>query len=147
MKTPSGSIQGPKVMITDENAGSGGDLLPWMFRKFQVGPIVGKRTWGGLVGILGFPELMDGGADHRAQHRVLGSGEGLGRRERGRAARRGGRADAGRRDRRQGPAARARDRDRDGGAEEEPAVSPHRPAFPVKALRTTAETKPAGGSE
>jgi tricorn protease len=61
MKTPSGSIQGPKVMLADEDAGSGGDLLPWMFRKFQVGPIVGTRTWGGLVGILGFPELMDGG--------------------------------------------------------------------------------------
>jgi tricorn protease len=61
MKTPSGSIQGPKVMIADENAGSGGDLLPWMWRRFQVGPIVGKRTWGGLVGVLGFPELMDGG--------------------------------------------------------------------------------------
>jgi tricorn protease len=62
MKTPSASIQGPKVMITDETAGSGGDLLPWMFRKFKVGTIVGKRTWGGLVGILGFPVLMDGGA-------------------------------------------------------------------------------------
>ncbi len=61
MKTPSASIQGPKVMLADETAGSGGDLLPWMWRKFQVGPIVGERTWGGLVGILGFPELMDGG--------------------------------------------------------------------------------------
>jgi tricorn protease len=61
MKTPSASIQGPKVMITDETAGSGGDLLPWMFRKFKVGTLVGKRTWGGLVGILGFPVLMDGG--------------------------------------------------------------------------------------
>ncbi len=61
MKTPSASIQGPKVMITDETAGSGGDLLPWMFRKFKVGTIVGKRTWGGLVGVLGFPVLMDGG--------------------------------------------------------------------------------------
>jgi tricorn protease len=61
MKTPSASIQGPKVMITDETAGSGGDLLPWMFRRFKVGTIVGKRTWGGLVGILGFPVLMDGG--------------------------------------------------------------------------------------
>jgi tricorn protease len=61
MKTPSASIQGPKVMLADETAGSGGDLLPWMWRKFEVGPIVGKRTWGGLVGILGFPELMDGG--------------------------------------------------------------------------------------
>ena len=60
MKTPSASIQGPKVMIADETAGSGGDLLPWMFRRFQVGPIIGQRTWGGLVGVLGFPELMDG---------------------------------------------------------------------------------------
>jgi tricorn protease len=48
-------------MIIDETAGSGGDLLPWMFRKFGVGPLIGKRTWGGLVGILGFPVLMDGG--------------------------------------------------------------------------------------
>jgi tricorn protease len=62
MKTPSASIQGPKVMITDETAGSGGDLLPWMFRRFQLGTIVGTRTWGGLVGILGFPALMDGGS-------------------------------------------------------------------------------------
>lgn len=61
LKTPSASIQGPKVMITDETAGSGGDMLPYMFKKFQVGTLIGKRTWGGLVGILGFPELMDGG--------------------------------------------------------------------------------------
>jgi tricorn protease len=60
-KSPSASIQGPKVMIIDENAGSGGDMLPWMFRKFNVGTLVGKTTWGGLVGVLGFPELMDGG--------------------------------------------------------------------------------------
>jgi tricorn protease len=60
-RTPSGSIQGPKVMLIDETAGSGGDLLPWMFRKYKLGTLVGKRTWGGLVGILGFPELMDGG--------------------------------------------------------------------------------------
>jgi tricorn protease len=60
MKTPSASIQGPKVMLIDETAGSGGDLLPWMFRHFKVGTIVGQRTWGGLVGILGFPTLMDG---------------------------------------------------------------------------------------
>jgi tricorn protease len=61
LKTPMASIQGPKAMLIDETAGSGGDLLPWMFRKFKVGPIIGKRTWGGLVGILGFPVLMDGG--------------------------------------------------------------------------------------
>ncbi len=61
LKTPFGSIQGPRAMIIDETAGSGGDLLPWMFRKFGLGPLVGQRTWGGLVGILGFPVLMDGG--------------------------------------------------------------------------------------
>lgn len=61
LKTPSASIQGPKVMLIDETAGSGGDMLPWMFRKFGVGKLIGKRTWGGLVGMLGFPELLDGG--------------------------------------------------------------------------------------
>jgi tricorn protease len=61
-KTPTASIQGPKVLITDETAGSGGDLFPWMWRKFKLGPIVGKRTWGGLVGTMGFPVLMDGGS-------------------------------------------------------------------------------------
>jgi len=61
LKTPSASIQGPKVMIIDETAGSGGDMLPWMFNKFNMGKLIGKRTWGGLVGTLGFPVLMDGG--------------------------------------------------------------------------------------
>ncbi|MEP7346670.1 MAG: PDZ domain-containing protein, partial [Gemmatimonadaceae bacterium] len=61
MKTPTASIQGPKAMIIDETAGSGGDMLPWMFRNLGLGPLIGKRTWGGLVGILGFPVLMDGG--------------------------------------------------------------------------------------
>ncbi|WP_029038808.1 S41 family peptidase [Salinimicrobium xinjiangense] len=62
LKSPSASIQGPKVMIIDETAGSGGDYLPWMFRKFDLGTIVGKRTWGGLVGVLGYPEFIDGGS-------------------------------------------------------------------------------------
>jgi tricorn protease len=61
LKTPSASIQGPKVMIINEMAGSGGDLLPYMWRKFGVGKLVGTTTWGGLVGILGFPVLLDGG--------------------------------------------------------------------------------------
>jgi len=61
LKSPSASIQGPKVMLINESAGSGGDMLPWMFRKFNVGTLVGTRTWGGLVGILGFPEFIDGG--------------------------------------------------------------------------------------
>jgi tricorn protease len=61
LNTPGAAIHGPKVMLIDETAGSGGDLLPWMFRKEKLGTLVGKRTWGGLVGILGFPTLMDGG--------------------------------------------------------------------------------------
>jgi tricorn protease len=61
LKTPIAGIHGPMVMLIDETAGSGGDLLPWMFRKLRLGTLVGKRTWGGLVGILGFPTLLDGG--------------------------------------------------------------------------------------
>jgi tricorn protease len=60
-RSPAGSIQGPKVMIINEFAGSGGDMMPWMFRYTKAGPLVGKRTWGGLIGVLGFPTLMDGG--------------------------------------------------------------------------------------
>jgi tricorn protease len=60
IKTPGAAIHGPKVMLIDETAGSGGDLLPWMFRQNKLGSLVGKRTWGGLVGVLGFPVLMDG---------------------------------------------------------------------------------------
>jgi tricorn protease len=59
--TPAGVLQGPKVMIVNEFAGSGGDLMPWLFRRMKVGPLVGKRTWGGLVGIGGYPALVDGG--------------------------------------------------------------------------------------
>ena len=60
-KSPTGSIAGPKVMIINEQAGSGGDMMPWMFRYTKAGTLVGKRTWGGLIGVLGFPPLMDGG--------------------------------------------------------------------------------------
>jgi tricorn protease len=58
---PQGAIYGPKVMIINEFAGSGGDAMPWYFRRAGVGPLVGKRTWGGLVGRAGAPALMDGG--------------------------------------------------------------------------------------
>ena len=59
--SPSEAIYGPKVMIINEMAGSGGDALPWYFRKAGIGPLIGKRTWGGLVGIGGYPQLLDGG--------------------------------------------------------------------------------------
>lgn len=60
--SPGYAIRGPKVMITDELAGSGGDYLPYLFRFHQIGQIVGKRTWGALVGIGGTPSFVDGGA-------------------------------------------------------------------------------------
>lgn len=59
--TPVGSIYGPKTMIVNEYAGSGGDLMPWLFRKAQIGTLVGRKTWGGLVGIYSYPALIDGG--------------------------------------------------------------------------------------
>jgi tricorn protease len=59
--TPVGSIYGPKVMIINEYAGSGGDMMPWLFRAAGIGPLVGMRTWGGLVGMAGAAQLMDGG--------------------------------------------------------------------------------------
>ena len=59
--SPGAAIYGPKVMVVNEMAGSGGDAQPWYFRKAGIGPIVGTRTWGGLVGIWGYPELIDGG--------------------------------------------------------------------------------------
>ena len=59
--TPFGAVFGPKAMIINEYAGSGGDAMPFYFRERAVGPLVGKRTWGGLVGIGGEPLLMDGG--------------------------------------------------------------------------------------
>ncbi len=54
-------IYGPKVMLINQFAGSGGDALPWYFRKLKIGPLIGEKTWGGLVGIGGYPSLMDGG--------------------------------------------------------------------------------------
>jgi tricorn protease len=72
------AIYGPKVMIVNESAGSGGDAMPWYFRKAGLGTIVGKRTWGGLVGIGGYPPLIDGGyvtAPHIALYGLEGTWE------------------------------------------------------------------------
>ncbi|MGB2906260.1 MAG: PDZ domain-containing protein [Candidatus Aminicenantaceae bacterium] len=59
--TPTAQIFGPKVMIINEWAGSGGDALPYYFRFRKIGPLVGKRTWGGLVGHHGGCDLIDNG--------------------------------------------------------------------------------------
>jgi tricorn protease len=59
--SPLAQIYGPKTMVINEMSGSGGDALPWMFKQDGVGPLVGTRTWGGLVGIYNYPALLDGG--------------------------------------------------------------------------------------
>jgi tricorn protease len=59
--SPIAGIYGPKVMLINESAGSGGDALPFYFRLRKIGPMVGTRTWGGLVGTLGVPPTIDGG--------------------------------------------------------------------------------------
>lgn len=59
--TPEAAIFGPKAMVINEFAGSGGDAMPWYFRHAGIGPLIGKRTWGGLVGIYDYPQLLDGG--------------------------------------------------------------------------------------
>ncbi|MBV8496099.1 MAG: PDZ domain-containing protein, partial [Gammaproteobacteria bacterium] len=60
--TPGGAIYGPKVMLIDQDAGSGGDFLPYAFKHQKLGTLVGTRTWGGLIGVEANPPLIDGGA-------------------------------------------------------------------------------------
>lgn len=60
--TPGNGIYGPKAMIINENAGSGGDMMPYMFREKGLGKLVGRTTMGILVGISGYPRLLDGGS-------------------------------------------------------------------------------------
>jgi tricorn protease len=61
-KTPGAAIYGPKVMLINEFSGSGGDAFPYYFRRLKIGPLVGKRTWGGLVGISGGLPMIDNGS-------------------------------------------------------------------------------------
>ncbi len=61
VRWPPLAIYGPKVMIINELAGSGGDAFPWFFKREKIGPLVGTRTWGGLIGIARNIPLMDGG--------------------------------------------------------------------------------------
>ncbi|MDI4631465.1 PD40 domain-containing protein [Pelomonas sp. V22] len=60
--TPGGAIYGPKAMLVDQDAGSGGDFMPYAFKRVGLGPLIGKRTWGGLIGISINPNLIDGGS-------------------------------------------------------------------------------------
>lgn len=58
---PTQAIFGPKALLINQFSGSGGDALPWYFKRKGLGPLIGERTWGGLVGIGGYPVLLDGG--------------------------------------------------------------------------------------
>ena len=119
-------------MLIDETAGSGGDLLPWMFRKYKLGPLVGKRTWGGLVGILGFPVLMDGGSVTAPNLAIWTPEDGFGVENEGVPPDVEVEQMAGRRDRRQGPAAGEGDRDRAEELKKNPPEQPKRPPYPEK---------------
>src|SRR5262249_57325752 len=79
---PATAIYGPKVMIINQMAGSGGDAMPYYFRQQKVGKLIGKRTWGGLVGIGGHPTPPHGGpgAAPAMADRVPAVGLGGGRR-------------------------------------------------------------------
>lgn len=59
---PAGAVYGPKAMLINELAGSGGDAMPWFFKKAKTGALIGKRTWGGLIAAARIPTLMDGGS-------------------------------------------------------------------------------------
>jgi tricorn protease len=61
-RTPGFAHDGPKAMLINGYSASGGDALPYFFRLNKLGPLVGTRTWGGLIGLSGNPSLMDGGA-------------------------------------------------------------------------------------
>lgn len=69
-RLPAG-ILGPKVLLINELAGSGGDFFPWIFRQQQAGPLIGKRTWGGLVKSSVHYPLIDGGALTAPDNRVF----------------------------------------------------------------------------
>ena len=69
---PQGAIFGPKAMIINQSAGSGGDAMPWYFRKANLGTLVGVKTWGGLVGIGGYPTLIDGGSVTAPRYAIYG---------------------------------------------------------------------------
>jgi tricorn protease len=59
---PPDAHHGPKAMLINGQAGSGGDAFPYYFKQSKIGKLIGRRTWGGLVGISGMPPFVDGGA-------------------------------------------------------------------------------------
>jgi tricorn protease len=61
LDSPTAGIYGPKAMLIDQDAGSGGDIMPYLFRQTGVGPLIGTRTWGGVIGISVNASFIDGG--------------------------------------------------------------------------------------
>jgi tricorn protease len=64
---PGGMVYGPKVLLIDEFSASDGDIVAYRFRKNKLGTLIGKRTWGGVVGIRGTLPLLDGGFLNRPE--------------------------------------------------------------------------------
>jgi tricorn protease len=64
---PGAEIIGPKVLLADEFSASDGDLVTYRFKAHKIGPVIGKRTWGGVVGIRGTLPLLDGGFLNRPE--------------------------------------------------------------------------------
>lgn len=64
---PSGQVLGPKVLLIDQHSASDGDIVGYRFRKHRLGPIIGQRSWGGVVGIRGSLPLLDGGLLNRPE--------------------------------------------------------------------------------
>lgn len=64
---PSGQVLGPKVLLIDQHSASDGDIVGYRFRKHKLGPIIGQRSWGGVVGIRGTLPLLDGGTLNRPE--------------------------------------------------------------------------------
>jgi len=69
--TPGFVNTGPKACLINGLAGSGGDAFPYYFRKLGMGPLIGTRTWGGLIGLSGNPNLLDGGSLSTPSFRFL----------------------------------------------------------------------------
>jgi tricorn protease len=72
LRLPAAALLGPKVLVTNELAGSGGDYFPWVFRQMGVGPLIGSRTWGGLVNAAVPYPLVDGGTITAPAQAVFG---------------------------------------------------------------------------
>jgi tricorn protease len=64
---PTGQVLGPKVLLIDQHSASDGDIVGYRFRKHKLGPIIGQRSWGGVVGIRGSLPLLDGGFLNRPE--------------------------------------------------------------------------------